>query len=125
MLNSENIESLFGQLRKKITLESDQMDLIKKITSLSDEITKLKTEKEYLETSVKIAESLLEFYGYSFSKTERFDTLNLVKDCDRELKELAKQIMIKADRLDKYTLMLDYLSYPTIKKIAEVRMKNK
>ena len=33
--------------------------------------------------------------------------------------------MIKADRLDKYTLMLDYLSYPTIKKIAEVRMKNK
>jgi hypothetical protein len=125
-IEPDEINSTFKILRKKLSIEIDENELVKQITQLSTEIQKLRQEKEYLESAKKLFDSILLNYSYALdNSTVRFKIPNIKREIDNSIRELIKQIMYKSEKLDSVELLLDFTSYESFNQIAEIRFKKK
>jgi hypothetical protein len=120
----QEINSLLQNLKKKLSTEISESELIKNVTGLSAEITSLKKQKDYLENSRKILDNILSNYSYALDKyMVRVTIPTLIRDIEAEIKDVLKQIMYKSDKLDNYELMLDFITYDSFDQIMEMRDK--
>ncbi len=125
-IDPDEINSTFKTLRKKLSIEIDENDLVKQLTQLSTEIQKLRQEKEYLESAKKLFDAILLNYSFALdNSTVRFKIPTIKREIDNSIRELVKQIMYKSEKLDSIELLLDFASYENFNQIAEIRFKKK
>jgi hypothetical protein len=125
-INIEDLSSTFKNIKKQLAIEIDETDLIKQVTQLSTEITKLKQEKEYYENARKLLDIIFLNYSYGLdSYTNRVTIPTLKRDLEQSAKDLLKQIILKSEKLESYELLLDFTSYENFNQIMEIRNKKK
>lgn len=125
-INIEELSSVFKNIKKQLSVEIDENDLIIQVTQLSSEIAKLKLEKEYYENARKLLEIILLNYSYGLdSYTKRITIPTLTRDLEHAAREILKQIMFKSEKLESYELLLDFTGYENFNQIMEIRNKKK
>ena len=123
MHNKEELENLLKNIRKKLFLELDQIELIRQISELSSNISKLRKEKEYFESAIKLLDVVYENYNDDLEKWMLKSLTTQKKELSEDLKEVMTQIVIKTERLENYKLILDFMSYDSFDKVIEIRNK--
>ena len=109
--DSEQIDFVLKELKRKILIEVDEAGLIDMLTKLSNEIEDFKKEKESLEKIKKLLDVINSDYAYAIGDyNSKINIPKLKKDIDTSIKELVRQIMYKSEKFDKYKLLFDFIS---------------
>lgn len=117
-------EQALSDIRKKLYVNVDQSHLIKQITDLSNQIAKLKKQKDYNDQLKKLLGFISDAYKESLGSYElNFVIPKMKKEMDLNLNDTLKQIIYKSDKLEELTLLLDFLNYDSFEKVVEVRNK--
>lgn len=115
-------EQALSDIRKKLYVNVDQNHLIKQITDLSNQIAKLKKQKDYNDQLKKLLSFISDAYKESLGSYElNFIIPKMKKEMDANLNDTLKQIIYKSDKLEELTLLLDFLNYDSFEKVMEVR----
>jgi predicted nucleotide-binding protein (sugar kinase/HSP70/actin superfamily) len=115
-------EQALSEIRKKLYVNVDQNHLIRQITDLSNQIAKLKKQKEHNEQLKKLLNYISDAYKESFGSYElNFVIPKIKKEIDSTSNDTLKQIIYKSDKLEEMTLLLDFLNYDSFEKVMEVR----
>lgn len=123
MHNKEELENLLKNIRKKLFLELDQIELIRQISELSSNISKLRKEKEYFESAIKLLDVVYDNYNDDLEKWMLKSLNTQKKELSEDLKDVMTQIVVKNERLENYKLILDFMSYDSFDKVIEIRNK--
>ncbi|MFN8671120.1 MAG: hypothetical protein U0457_03440 [Candidatus Sericytochromatia bacterium] len=123
-MNKEEIDKSLNNIKKKIYLDVDQNHLIKTLTELSEELTKLKRRKDYYDHLVKLLGIISEGFSESLDSFTRNVEINKIKKAAEEnSRDLIKQIIIKSDKLDSISMLLDFLSFESFDEVVKIREK--
>ncbi len=124
-MNKDEIEESLHNIKRKLYVNIDQALLIRQLSELSEEVFKLKKQKDYNETLLK----LLSFLTSSFSDLLHSFIINVEipkirREIESSSRDLAKKILYKVDKIEELQILTDFLSYDSFQEVVDLRKKS-
>lgn len=124
-MNKDEIEQSLHNIKRKLYVNIDQALLIRQLSELSEEVFKLKKQKDYNETLLK----LLSFLTNSFSDLLHSFIINVEipkirREIESNSRDLAKKILYKVDKIEELQILTDFLSYDSFQEVVDLRKKS-